>query len=79
MFISKSIDPAALVDTLAAVKGKQVLTIGETKNFIKSGGVINLFNRNGRLFFEINGATARQQQLKLSSRLLKLAIIVGDK
>ncbi len=79
LFISEDTDPAVLLETLEAVKGKPVLTIGETKTFINKGGVINLFNRKERLYFEINGTTARQQQLKLSSRLLKLAIIVGDK
>lgn len=79
LFFSDGVDPATLLETLAAVKGKQVLTIGETKTFINSGGVINLFNREERLYFEINETTARKQQLKLSSRLLKLAIIVGGK
>jgi hypothetical protein len=79
LFLSEDIDRTTLLDTLAAVKDKPVLTIGETKTFINSGGVINLFNRKGRLYFEINKTAARQQQLKLSSRLLKLAIIVGEK
>jgi hypothetical protein len=79
LFISEDIDRTTLLETLAAVRDKPVLTIGETKAFINSGGVINLFNRKGRLYFEINKTAARQQRLKLSSRLLKLAIIVGDK
>lgn len=79
LFISEGIDSAILLDALAAVKGKPVLTIGESKTFINSGGVINLFNRKGRLYFEINDTTAQKQHLKLSSRLLKLGIIVGDK
>lgn len=79
IFISEGIDRTTILDTLSTVKERPVLTIGETRNFISNGGMINLFNRNGRLHFEINETTARKQQLKLSSRLLKLAIIVGDK
>jgi hypothetical protein len=79
IFISEGVDRTTLVDTLAAVKGKPVLTIGETKAFTNSGGIINFFSRKGRLHFEINETIAREHHLKLSSRLLKLAIIVGDK
>ena len=79
MFIGKGVDSVTLLDTLAAVTNKPVLTIGETKVFIDGGGIINFFSRTGRLHFEINEAAARESHLKLSSRLLKLAILVGDK
>ncbi|MBM9520387.1 YfiR family protein [Desulforhopalus vacuolatus] len=79
MFIGKGVDPVLLLDILAAVKDKPVLTIGETKAFINDGGIINFFSRTGRLHFEINVIIARKNHLKLSSRLLKLAILVGEK
>lgn len=79
MFIGKGVNSATLLDTLAVVTDKPVLTIGETKAFINDGGIINFFSRKERLHFEINAAIARKNHLKLSSRLLKLAIIVGSK
>jgi len=38
--------------------------------------VINFFSKGNRLHFEINTRAAEKQGLKLSSRLLKLAVIV---
>jgi len=79
IFISKDIDHTILLNMVENTRGKAILTIGEITNFIQFGGIINFFSRKGRLHFEINNSLARKQQLKLSSRLLKLAIIVDDK
>ncbi|MDM8536958.1 YfiR family protein [Desulfobacterales bacterium HSG17] len=79
IFICRSVNPSDVSQILASVKGKPVLTIGEKKEFIKQGGMINFFTKNERLYFEVNMDILRQQNVKLSSRLLKLAILVGDK
>ncbi|CCK78446.1 YfiR family protein [Desulfobacula toluolica] len=78
VFISRDIDRKISEKLLLKLKGKPVLTIGETKEFIKLGGVINFFSKNDRLQFEINPGAAKKQGLKLSSRLLNLAVIVGE-
>ena len=38
---------------------------------------MNFYIENNKVRFEINVGTARQQQLKVSSKLLSLAKIVG--
>ena len=76
VFISRDTDPLVSKQILSKVKGKPVLTIGETREFINQGGVINFFSKDNRLHFEINTRAAEIQGLKLSSRLLKLAVIV---
>jgi hypothetical protein len=53
--------------------GKGVLTVGETDDFLKRGGIIRFINNNGRLAFEVSVGTAQQMGLKLSSRLLGVA------
>jgi len=60
-----------------AVKGKSVLTIGEMAGFAESGGIINLVKVEGKIRFEVNLEAARRAGLKISSRILKLATIVG--
>ena len=49
-----------------------VLTVGETENFVKSGGAINFFREGNRFRFEINDAAAKKAGLKVDSKLLGL-------
>ena len=48
------------------------LTVGDTKGFIQSGGIINLVVIDGKIGFEINVSAAEKANLKISSKLLKL-------
>ena len=56
-----------------------VLLVGETEGFAASGGVINFIVENERIRFEINPSAAARVHLKISSKLLELAVIVGGK
>lgn len=53
-----------------------ILTVSDINDFTQSGGIIELFDENQRIRFSINITVARQANLKLSSQLLKLAVIV---
>ncbi len=61
-----------------ALGGAQVLLVGETKNLAERGAAINFYREGGRLRFEINRSVAERAQLKVSSRLLRLARIVDE-
>ena len=61
----------------AALDGFSVLLVGETRGFAESGGVINFVLENERVVFEINPSAAARVHLKVSSKLLQLAVIVG--
>lgn len=52
-----------------------ILTIGDLEGFSREGGVTELFLQDGKVRFEINLAAARQNRLKFSSQLLKVARI----
>jgi len=56
-----------------------VLLVGEESGFAKQGAVVNFFIESNRVRFEINTEAARRAQLKISSKLLSLAKIVGNK
>lgn len=58
---------------LAYLKNSSVLTIGESENFLKAGGMIQLFNKSRRVRFNINPEVAKEAGLQMSSRLLSLA------
>ena len=75
VFIAAS-EKAHVEAILAATAGHSVLTVGETPDFCRQGGMINLTMKNNRIRFEINPTAATQAGLKISSKLLKLATIV---
>ncbi len=76
VFVSKSED-ARLGGILASLQGTSVLTVGETEQFAQNGGVINFTRQGDQVRFEINPSAAQRAQLEISSKLLKLARLVG--
>jgi hypothetical protein len=60
---------------ISGVQRHGILTIGDSPNFLREGGVINLFLEGNKLRFEINTLSAERSSLKISSKLLKLAKI----
>lgn len=61
-----------------AVQGRPVLTVGESDTFIASGGMINFVRQGAKIRFEINPRAAQNAGLKISSQLLRLAIITDS-
>jgi hypothetical protein len=55
------------------VKDNCVLTIGETKDFLETGGIIEFATEQKKVKFEINLIATEQAKLKISSKLLRLA------
>jgi hypothetical protein len=58
---------------LAELKGRSVLTVGETDRFVAAGGIISFSLRDSRVRFEIDAGAASAAKLKISSKLLGLA------
>jgi hypothetical protein len=53
-----------------------VLTVGENDTFIRQGGMIKFFIENQKIRFAINPDAINQTNLKVSSKLLRLAKII---
>ncbi|HKX29445.1 MAG TPA: YfiR family protein [Blastocatellia bacterium] len=77
LFISAS-EKSRVPQILAGLKGANVLTVAEIPHFAQSGGIINFFQEEKRVQFEINVEAAERAKLKISSRLLSLAKLVKD-
>ncbi|MBW8000929.1 MAG: YfiR family protein [Planctomycetes bacterium] len=58
------------------LSGFSVLTVGQADGFLESGGNINFIKERQKVRFEINLKTSKQNELKIKSRFLKLAIRV---
>ncbi len=65
-------------DFLTAAAGRSILTVGESKGFARSGGMVGFYDEDSRIRFEINRDAAERANLRISSRLLKLARLVSS-
>jgi hypothetical protein len=57
----------------AAVRGTSILTVGETDEFFRRGGIIQFVVEGDKIRFDINAAQASSAGLKISAQLLSLA------
>lgn len=65
-------------DSIARVKNKPILTVGDWEAFAYEGGMIAFVKIDGKIRFEINRQTAEAAGIKISSQLLNLAIISNE-
>jgi len=56
-----------------SIQGANVLTVGETPDFLASGGAIDFLIAEDRLQFEVNIGAASDAHLRISSNMLALA------
>jgi hypothetical protein len=63
---------------LHTLKGAGILTIGDTPDFAKECGIINFYLKSGKVRFEINLEASHRENLRISSKLLRLARIVSS-
>ena len=76
LFISTS-EKKRLPEILAGLKGTSVLTVGEMDRFTETGGMINFVLEKTKIRFQINSDAANTGRLKISSKLLNLALPSG--
>jgi hypothetical protein len=76
LFVGDSEDER-VVELIEAARSWQVLTVGETTKFRSAGGMIRFFESDGTIRFEVNADALSRSPLKLSSRLLSVAKVVG--
>lgn len=68
-----------LEKVLAGLKGHGILTVGENTGFIRQGGIVRFLEENNKIRLQINQEAARDADLTISSKLLRLAEIVSVK
>lgn len=74
---TSGIPDLTMSECLEAVRGRSVLTVSDSPDFIGEGGIINLYREGENLRFEIAPQHATSAGLVLSSRLLALARIIS--
>ncbi|MCX6362013.1 MAG: YfiR family protein [Armatimonadetes bacterium] len=72
LFVGTS-ELARHADVLSDLRGSPVLTVGESEQFLGSGGMIRLVVVERRVGFEVNLSAASKSGIRPSGRLLKVA------
>ncbi len=72
LFVSRS-EQKRYAQVLDTVRGRTVLTVGETPGFVDAGGILSFSGQQGTIQFDVNLEAAGKAHLKISSRLLALA------
>ena len=72
LFICDS-EKSSFKEIVDSLKNHSVLTVADTESFLDAGGVINLLVEEQKVRFEVNASAAKQQNLQIRSKLLRLA------
>lgn len=75
LFIASS-EKAQLKRIFKSLEGSDALIVGDVKEFIEQGGMINFVLEDDRVQFEVSRKAAEQAGLKISSKLLAVAKVV---
>ncbi len=75
VFVCRS-ERSRTAEILRILGGRPALTVSETDDFAKRGGIINFYLEGRKVRFEINAEAAQREGLKISSQLLSLGRIV---
>ena len=70
-------DKARILQILRCVQSTSVLTVGQSDEFTRLGGMINLVRNDTSIELEINPKAAEAAGLKISSRLLAVSRVVA--
>jgi hypothetical protein len=62
---------------LRSLSGKHILTVSDRPDFARQGGMIYLFMRDNKIKIQVNIEACKKSELVVSSKLLRLAEIVG--
>ena len=76
LYVEES-SPAQIRATLGHVHSRAVLTVGDTDQFTREGGMVALVRSGDQIEIHVNLDSLRRRQLQMSSRLLSLAVIVS--
>ena len=78
LFISQS-EAGRLDQIFIALKGRSILTVGDTEGFAQRGGVVRFINEKSKIRLRINVDSAKEAKLTISSKLLRASELVGGK
>ena len=76
LFISRS-ESGRMAEIVAALRGRNILTVGDVEDFNQVGGMVRFVTEQGRIRLRIDVQAAQAAGLTISSKLLRSATIVN--
>jgi YfiR/HmsC-like len=76
LFVPGSVPQEQQNAVLRAVQGLPVLVVGESDGFVARGGDVQFYLQGNKVRFAFNADLAKQENLKVSSKLLSVAEII---
>jgi hypothetical protein len=76
LFVPASVKPEQQLETIGRLQKVPVLLVGETPGFAERGGTVNFFIEENKIRLQINQQAAERAGLKISAKLLHLAVLV---
>ncbi len=76
---ASGLDRTQMAIVLAATRGAPVLTVSDTDGFTRNGGMVELFQKDGRMRFAIHPESLQRSRLRMSAQVLSLASVVGER
>jgi hypothetical protein len=75
MLYISSDDPDEVKNILASISSKNILTVNDTPDFTKRGGMVQFYIENNKIRLRINAERSKAAGLNISSKLLSVAKI----
>jgi hypothetical protein len=75
LFVPAGVPPDQYLENAGT---QPVLTVGENPDFLRRGGIINFLLEDGKVRFQIDPSNAERGNLRISSRLLRLARVAPE-
>jgi|SRR5690606_12789341 len=69
-------EPVQTKQMLEKLQGKSVLTVSDRKGFLEAGGMVQLVQADNKIHFQINPDASSAADLKVSSKLLRVAEVI---
>ena len=76
LFISKAVAGETQAAALKKLSRRNILSVGETRAFLKMGGVIDFVVQENRVHIFISKSAYQREDLKISAHLLRIATVV---
>jgi hypothetical protein len=61
---------------LEKIEGRSILTVSDHAGFLEAGGMVQLVQADNKIHFQINPDAASEADLKVSSKLLRVAEVI---